>query len=332
MKLKRKTIKKVIKYLIVVIIVLVLIYSIGNLFIMSKMKKENTKNIIIDGGIIDFNSLTLKQKIAQMITIRGDDEKDLDYVGLGVGGIFLDRQKTKEKYKDLIDKWQGASKIKLFVSTDLEGAWNPYKDIPFPDFSEIKNIVDESYGGRAFSGNKEEIQEKIEGYITGLQENVMGTCKHYPGRSMFTNLHDKKDKQTIGKEDLELFQTCIDNNVGAIMVSHQIADGEVNSDGKPSTVSKEVIDSLEDYPGLIVADEINMKGLKNFYLTKKRELYRDLINSGEEVILDFYLSPKKLYELLGQLEDDVENGLIDESKINRAVVRILEAKGYGIKV
>ncbi len=339
------------KNLVLLFFILIIIVMAIN-FILTKQNflKENTDNI--ENNTIDFSSLTLKQKIAQMIMVRGDGNQQ-EFNNLNVGGIFLDRQKSQEEYKNLIEKYQDNSKINLLVATDLEGAWAPFPDLIFPTFSEIETpeqayevglehgevlkevgfnlnfapiseFADNAYGGRVFLGSKQEIQDKLENYILGLQQNSFGTCKHYPGKAMIRNLHDVTDKQTISKDDLDLFETCITNNISAIMVSHQIVDGELNSNVKPSSVSEEVISNLKDFNGLIIADEINMAGLKKFY-TIKTDQYVDLINAGENVILDFKLSPIKLYKLISKIEKEEQ---IDQNKIDESVRKILLAKGY----
>jgi hypothetical protein len=272
---------KLILFFVLIIFVLIFIF---NPF---KVDFGNTENINIEGNVIELGSLTLQQKISQMIMVRGD-KKNFNYNDLNVGGIFLDRQDSEEEYKDL------------------------------------------AYGGRVFSGNESEIQEKVLSYIQGLQKNVFGTCKHYPGKSLLKNLHDEKDLQQIEETDLEIFEKCIENNVSSIMVSHQIAKGSLNSNGNPSSVSEEVISSLHDFEGLIIADEINMKGLSLFY-PEKIDLYVDLINSGEDFILDFYLSDKQLKNLLEEIEVKVLSGEIDEDKIDKSVKKILKMKGYKIK-
>ena len=338
-------------------IILVLIIVLGYLIFNPYKIIENTDNIIIKDNVVDLDSLTLRQKISQMIVVRGDSG-EMDFTNLNIGGIFLDRQKSKEDYKQLIKRYQDSSKIRLFVSTDLEGAWTPFREeeLQFPYFSEIKdkeeareiglahkNLLrgvgftlnfapvaeysDDVYGGRSFIGTDEEIKNKIEGYIQGLQEGIMGTCKHYPGNSMEKNLHYVRDTQKISTRDLELFELCIDNNISAIMVSHQIAQGEVDSNGKPSTVSKEVIDNL-NYDGLIIADEINMQALKSFYYLNKAELYVDLINAGNHVILDFDLDSKDVNRLILNIEKKVNGEEIDKGLIDNSVRKILLAKGY----
>ncbi len=347
--------------IIAVLIVFLLMFYIDIYLPQKELSRLNTDNIIMEGKTIDLSSLTLEQKIAQMIMVRGD-KKDLRFNNLNVGGIFLDRQKSAEEYKSLIEEYQKNSKIKLFVATDLEGAWTPFHNPEpnqiFPAFSEIKTkyeaedigfkhvellrrtgfnmnfapvaeYSDEVYGGRAFSGTEEEVAEKVAFYIKGLQKNVLGVCKHYPGKAMLKNLHKTSDTQEISKEDLHLFEVCKDNNISSIMVSHQIVTGEANSNNKPSTVSEEVISNI-DKNILVVADEINMRGLRIFY-KDKTDMYADLINSGENLILDFNLNPRRLNELIKDIKEEVENGNIKEENIDESVKKILILKGYKLK-
>jgi len=352
--MKKRPILLISVFLIIIILIIIinLIYIIKN--------KNETNNIKLENNNIDFNSLTLKQKIAQMIVVRGDDKIDPDFTNQNVGGIFLDRQKSEEDYIKIISKNQNNSKIKLFVTTDMEGAWNPFTIFTqFPSFSEINSseeayktgldeglllkrigfnlnfapvaeYSDKSYGGRAFLGNKSEIKSKLKSYITGLQKNTLGTCKHFPGKGMINNLHLITDKENITNDDLELFNDCINNNISSIMIGHQITEGKIESFGKPSSVSKEVISSLGNFSGLIISDEINMQGLKSLYKNKV-DIYRDLINSGDNVILDFDLDSKSLDKLTDSISKMVYNGTINGENINKSVKKILIAKGYKIK-
>ncbi|OGJ22072.1 hypothetical protein A3K73_06500 [Candidatus Pacearchaeota archaeon RBG_13_36_9] len=348
------------KKLVVGIVAIILVGGVlmlNNLIFGYRIDKENTDNIIMENNTVQLSSLTLRQKIAQMIMVRGDSKENLQLTDLNVGGVFLDRQESEGDYSELISKYQNSSRIKLLVSTDLEGAWNPFvKFKQFPknediegeeeafqagkehgkllkemgfnmNFAPVSELEDEIYGGRAFSGDKEEIKGKLKRYIEGLQGSVFGVCKHYPGKGMIKNLHLEKDEQKIVKEDLELFEYCVENKITGIMVGHQVVEGEINSNGKPSSVSREVIETI---PGdvLVISDEVNMQGLKNFYIFSKRKMYCDLINSGENLILDFSLDKKSAYKLILQLEQDVENGKIEEEKINESVKKILKLKGH----
>ena len=112
------------------------------------------------------------------------------------------------------------------------------------------------------------------------------------------------------------------------MVSHQIVKGLLNSDNKPSSVSKSIIYNLPPEI-IVVADEINMYGLMSFY-SDKVSLYTDLINAGNNIILDFELNSKELNNLLNLLEREAEIGNINKTKIDISVKKILNKKGYDI--
>jgi beta-N-acetylhexosaminidase len=342
-----------------ILLLIIFLFSIVYLYLsLNNNMDTNTDNIIIKEKQINLDSLTVKQKIAQMIIIRGDDKKNLISTNLNIGGIFLDKLESEENYINLINEYQNNSKILLFVSTDLEGAWNPFKFIEFPYFSEINSskvsyevglehgkilkdigfninfapvaeFIDQSYGGgRVFIGTKKEIEDKLASYIKGLQENTYGTCKHYPGKGMLNNLHLKIDSQIIDRDDLELFEMCFKNNISAVIVGHQITTGVIDSKGKPSSVSPEVISTIPD-DKLIISDEVNMNGIKYFY-KDKTAMYTDLINSGENIILDFQLDYFELVRLLDKLEKKVSSGDISLDKIDSSVEKILVMKGYKV--
>mgnify|MGYP006305591387 FL=1 len=200
------------------------------------------------------------------------------------------------------------------------------------NFAPVAEFKDKAYGGRVFSGTKEEIKDKLKNYIIGLQINVSGTCKHYPGKGMIKNTHFIPDNQKITKEDLELFDVCFKNNISSIMIGHQKVYGELDSEEKPSTVSKKIIESIPNKNTLVITDEINMWGLKFYYIFQKKQLYRDLINSGDNIILDFKISSSELEDLLDKLSKDAEKGVIDKDKIDNSVTKILRKKGYKVLI
>jgi beta-glucosidase-like glycosyl hydrolase len=342
------------KRLILIGIVIILIIFI---FINISITEDIINRISPNNNTIKLSDLTLKQKIAQMIIIYGNKE-NIKISHYGIGGIFLDNQNSKKDYLGLIEKYQKNSNINLFVSTDMEGAWNPFSNFKkFPRFYEIETkeeaykigleqgiLMEElgfninfapvsewndlSYGGRTFNGTEKEIKEKLGAYIQGLQKNIHGTCKHYPGKGMINNLHNKEDTQNISKKDLKIFETCFKNNISSIMIGHQIVDGELNSNKKPSSISKEIISTINNSI-LIISDEINMKGLSNI-CPNKTQRYIELINAGENIILDFELTPNSFQNLLESLENSVRKGEIQEEKIDENVKKILLAKGYDV--
>lgn len=315
--------------------------------------------------VINLKELTLKQKIAQMVIVRGDSRQP-KFSELGVGGIFLGKQKSAKECEKTVAFYKSSLEIKPFFCTDLEGAWNTFKKIKkFKGFSEIKTkegafelgtdqgkllkefgvdlnfspvaeMKDTTYSGRAFLGNKKEISEKLEYYLKGLQKYAKGTCKHFPGKCLLRNQHVFVDKEKIGKEDLELFNVCFKNKISAVMVSHAITSGAIDSQGLPSTISPKTISLLrKKFKGLVITDDINMLALRVFSLSKKKT-YKRVINAGNDLIIDVgfglgkYSGIHRLSKILDYLVKETKEGRISEDKIDENVKRILEFKGYKV--
>ena len=91
---------------------------------------------------ISLSKLSLDEKIGQMVIVKGGIFEQ-EFLKLFIGGIFFSSSRelvgSEKEYKKLILKWQENSKIKLFVSGDVEGYWNPLKFYNGKIFGDIKN-------------------------------------------------------------------------------------------------------------------------------------------------------------------------------------------------
>ncbi len=310
---------------------------------------------------INLSSLTLTEKVSQMVMVRVDTT-DVRFFELGVGGIFVDDFHSKKDYRRTIELSQETSKIKLLVATDMEGYWNPFREfytsktfqqvkdgqeaydlgeeqgailkemgftLNFSPIVEVRNTV---WPGRSFTGSKEEVQLKIKRYIEGLRDQgIMTTAKHYPGGSMVRNPHWWKYRTKIVDEDLQYFDKAIESRVDAVMVGHPIVYGAIDSNGKQSTISPEVIGHLrESFDGLIVTDAITMMGLRWSYLLRGNQLYVDAIRAGNDIVLDS--GKRSTYPIvrkrIAAVVKAVENGELSEKDIDEHVKLILKKKGY----
>jgi len=313
---------------------------------------------------INLSEMGLKEKIGQLIIVKPNGLKR-DYVSeLNVGGIFLQEMKTKEKYKKTISFYQNLSKIKLFVAADMEGYWNPFsrfykskafgeiksekeayslgkehgkilKELGFNlDFSPIVEVRNKVWPGRSFTGPQKEVEEKISGYLKGLrEEKIFSTAKHYPGGSMVKDPHWFKYKTKIYPQDLNYFNYAISRKVDTIMIGHPIVYGALDSKGKQSTISKEIIGNLrEKFSGLIITDAVTMLGLRFSYFLNFKKVYPDLILAGNDIILDTHhnSSYRSIKKRIKEIEKAVSKGKISEKRIDESVKRILEKKGYRI--
>ncbi len=169
-------------------------------------------NIDIDDGVVNLNSLTLRQKIGQMLfTLAKLENKEL-LQKMNIGGIYFWQKESANVYKNEIDYFQEGMGVPLFVGIDLEGCWNPFENFKkFPAFSEIENrgdafsigseqgkilrelgfninfspVVDKEdkiWDCRSF---KDDVASNAVYYIRGLQrQGIIATAKHYPGKTL----------------------------------------------------------------------------------------------------------------------------------------------------
>ena len=315
-----------------------------------------------DTNTLHLGSMTLKQKISQMVVAYGMTENRDFIQRMLIGGIYFVSKPTKQDFIDEIAHFQQGAVIPLFVTADLEGCWNPFlKFYKSPTLRQIKteqeayelghehgrilnetgfnmnyapvvDLEDYIWKCRNFIGTPEEIAGRSISYIRGLEESgIIATPKHYPGKTLIIkDPHKHIAYASIEEEDLIPFRRVIEENVPAIMVSHLIVNESVDSESKPAVVSEGLIRNLrKDFDGLIVTDEIRMLGLMDYY-EDIDQMYIDLFKADNDVILNFDNHPETLYNMISVVEEAVKRGDINEERIDRSVVRILEAKGINV--
>ncbi|MBW2993634.1 hypothetical protein KY317_03615 [Candidatus Woesearchaeota archaeon] len=347
-----------------ILVMVIVVLFVINLENMRALEVEDTSGIDFDRktNTIHLDSLTLRQKIGQMIIVSGIKRNRRDIRNMIIGGIYLGAKPTKERYIKTIADFQNSSIIPLFITVDMEGFRNPFANFQeFPTFAEIEtkeeayevgynhgkvlkelgfsinfapvvDLRDDIWKCRSFPGTPEEIAEKSNYYINGLQENqIIATSKHYPGKTLVVDdPHKVVVSAEIDKNDLLPFKGNIKNNVHAIMVSHIIVKGDVDSESKPSVVSERIIKGLkEDFTGLVITDEIKMLGLKNYYLDIN-EMFIDVFKANNDVILNFDISTRNIYDMINAVAEAVERGEISEERIDKSVTKILNAKGIRV--
>lgn len=325
---------------------------------------EQPRNVELlgNGEVIILESLTIEQKIAQMLVVYDNPENARFYQDMLVGGIHMGPKENKQTFIDSVNTYQDDVKIPFLITVDLEGCLNPFENFKeFPSFADIHSVEDAEFigreqgrflkemgvsmnfapvvdlhdtiwGCRAFSGGPEVVADKANAFISGLQEvGILATAKHYPGKTLvIEDPHVKTTHAEIGEDDLIPFKAAIEHQVDAVMVSHLIVEGAVDSGGMPTVVSTPLVDGLrEGYDGLIVTDEIWMLGVRGFYDNEK-DLYLDVFRTDIDLILFFNTDERAIYDLISIVAKDVERGLIPKERIDSSVRRILEAKGFQV--
>ena len=321
--------------------------------------------IQVKAGVIptvELHTLSLDQKIAQMIIVSGSEANSDVWKKMQPGGVHLFARSKEEQFTQLIDKYQQDMQVPFFVTVDLEGCLNPFAnfkqfpaavEIATPDeafrigteqgkflksvgvnlnFAPVVDLKDQIWRCRSFPGDEKEVTLLANAYLKGLQEQgVIATAKHYPGKTLVTrDPHKYLVTATIDNRDLFPYSELA-KDVDGIMVSHLITSGAIDSRGIPSVASPQVIGTLKQrYDGLVISDEINMLGLKDFYPTLD-EMYLAVFIAGNDIILNFNEDPNEIYRMIQVVKKGVEQGDIPESQIDASVTKILKAKGFMVE-
>jgi beta-N-acetylhexosaminidase len=340
--------------------------------ILSSVSLAHAKGWLIPGqpevkivdGVIKLDSLSLKQKIAQMVIVQGDVTSMLAWKNMQIGGIHLFARSNDNVFRNTILDFQYNLKVPLFVSVDLEGCVSPFKayrkfssaaevfevgrafekgveegeflkDLGINiNFAPVVDLDDQIWKCRSFPGDQVEIAKKAQAYILGLQSNgIIATIKHYPGKTLVVrDPHKFLVNAKIDSEDVLPYQYLFDKgDVKAMMISHLITDGEIDTNGRPSVVTKEVVDGVKkNFDGLIITDEIHMLGLRKFF-DNIDQLYVAVFKAGNDIILNFDANPNEVNRMINVVRGAVFKGEIPVKQIDASVTKILEAKGFIVK-
>jgi len=345
---------------------LVIVLTLLNLQKSMPLQIDAPKNVVYNQttNTLQFDSLTLKQKIAQMVIVYGNEDNKELLQKMLIGGVHLGAKPSKEAFLQSIKTFQKESILPLFITLDLEGGCkNPFENFQsFPSAKEIKtaeeayavgydegllltemgftlnfapvvDLEDSIWNCRSFSGTPLEASEKTASYILGLQSSgILATAKHYPGKTLSSSdPHKTLTYADITPDDIAMFENSIKNNVSAIMISHIIVKGILNSESKPGVVSDKLITDLKNqFTGLIISDEVMMLGLKEYY-SNKDQMYIDLFKAGNDVVLNFNQDPKEIYHMISVVEKAVKKGTISEDLIDASAKKILQTKGINVE-
>ncbi len=352
------------KLVFFILLALVLVLSILDLAKVKGWLIPKQPELHIENGVIQLDSMALEQKIAQMIIVAGLEENFPAWRNMQVGGIHLFALQTEHIYNNTIIDFQYGMALPFFVTADFEGCVSPfshilnstpnseinsvgeafekgYKEGRFMrrlgfnlNFAPVVDLQDNIWKCRSFPGDEKRVSELAESYILGLQtQGVYATAKHYPGKTLVVkDPHKFVVSAQIESEDLDPYlYLSKKGDVKAVMVSHLITTGAVDSQGMPSVVSGKVVSELKTgFPGLIISDEIHMQGLKRFF-GNMDEMYLAVFKAGNDIILNFDKNPHEVYRMIQLVRSAVEKGEIEEARIDASVKKILEAKGFKVE-
>ena len=205
-------------------------------------------------------------------------------------------------------------------------------------------------GLRSYGDDAEMVGKMASAEIEGLAEyNVIGCAKHFPGHGdVATDSHYglpivDKSKEELLNNELKPYQVAINQGIEMIMSAHilypQLDNTTVYSEKTkqqeklPSTLSHKILTNLlkeeMGFKGVVVTDAMNMAGVANTF--DQVQAAKLAINAGVDLMcMPCELKSKEdlanLDKIIDGVEKAVNDGEIQESRLDDAVTRVLTLK------
>lgn len=204
-------------------------------------------------------------------------------------------------------------------------------DVDFAPVADVntnpENIV---IGTRAFSDNPQSAAAMVVAYLNGLRDSgITGCIKHFPGHGDTENdthigyAASQKTWMELDGCEMVPFRAGIAAGTEMIMTTH-IALPNVTGSDIPSTMSSVILqDKLRgelNYQGIIVSDALKMAAISDRYTSAEAAVAT--VMAG----VDMILAPKDYVQAVNGIIKAVENGVLDENRIDESVYRILALK------
>lgn len=263
--------------------------------------KQKIKSIK-PGGIILFGSNIKNTKEASVLIKKINNEYDRlniprPFIAVDQEGGYVTRIKTKPLLPSpaLLGHLGDEEQIREISYQNSKLLRNIGFNMNFAPVLDVQSTHgNEFIGSRSFSKDPQEVGNMGERVVEGANEAlVISTAKHFPGHGdvsvdshkalpiSYKNIPELESKEIIPyKEMIE------ENKLPAIMIGH-IAFPKIDSKGLPASFSKKIIkDYLQktlSYKGLIITDDIQMKGADISPDTKYRT--RLSLDAGVDMVM-----------------------------------------------
>jgi len=202
------------------------------------------------------------------------------------------------------------------------------------DFAPVGDVLtnpdNQAIGNRSFSSDAEVVSNMVVSAIGGLHDSGMYTCvKHFPGQgNADADTHQtlaNTDRTRADMDSCELlpFKAAIENGVDMIMIGHLSAP-ELMEESLPCSLSKEVITDLlrgeMGYNGVVITDSMSMAAISEYYGPDEAAI--KALKAGADMVL----MPENFETAYQGVIDAVNDGTIDEQRINDSLARVYKLK------
>jgi beta-glucosidase-like glycosyl hydrolase/CubicO group peptidase (beta-lactamase class C family) len=184
---------------------------------------------------------------------------------------------------------------------------------------------------RSFGSDKYNVARKGIAYMLGMQNTgVLANAKHFPGHGD-TDSDSHKTLPTINHtrerlDSIELypFRQLINFGLGSMMVAHLNVPSLDKTQGRPTTLSPYVVDTLLrqelGFKGLVFTDALNMKGISASLTSNQINI--NAIKAGNDILL----FASDVAEGIKGIKLAIDKGEISQNEIDARCRKILHAK------
>jgi beta-N-acetylhexosaminidase len=203
----------------------------------------------------------------------------------------------------------------------------------FPDADVNSNPANPIINTRSFGEDPKQVGDLVAAYIKGAHEGgMLTTAKHFPGHGdTATDSHlgvasVNVDRTHLDSIELPPFRQAIAAGVDSVMVAHVTVPALDPDPNHVATISPAIVTDLLQkqlgFRGIIVTDALDMAGLTHLFANNIGRAAVEAFKAGNDLLLipaDFPAS----YSAMVQA---VQSGEISEERLDRSVLKILEAK------
>lgn len=187
-------------------------------------------------------------------------------------------------------------------------------------------------GDRSFGDNPNIVTKLGIETMKGMQnEKIISVIKHFPGHGD-TNEDShvelpklNKNYKNLSETELVPFKKAISEGADMNMIAHILLP-KIDPT-YPASMSKEVITSIlrndYDFDGVVITDDLTMDAITDHYHIADAAV--QAVKSGGDLLLLAH-NPSLIGDVFDKLKTAVENGEIDEARIDESINRIAHLK------
>ena len=203
----------------------------------------------------------------------------------------------------------------------------------FPDADVNSNPANPIINTRSFGEDPKQVGDLVAAYIKGAHEGgMMTTAKHFPGHGdTATDSHlgvasVNVDRAHLDSIELPPFRQAIAAGVDSVMVAHVTVPALDPDPNHVATISPAIVSDLLQkqlgFQGIVVTDALDMAGLTHLFANNIGRAAVEAFKAGNDLLLipaDFPASYNAMIQA-------VQSGEISQERLDRSVLKILEAK------